>query len=76
MNTLQKVIKYLALAFAIFLTVSIVGGILVNSGFIGHAAKDAVGVYPDIDACRNKNIDASKDGRYLNSTVFFNNSFS
>ena len=45
-------------------------------GFVGNTAKDAVGVYPDIDACRNKNIDASKDSRYLNSTVLFNNSIS
>ena len=35
MTTLQKVIKYLALAFAIFLTVSIVGGILSAVGLLG-----------------------------------------
>ena len=35
MSTLQKVIKYLAIAFAIFLTVSIVSGILEVIGLIG-----------------------------------------
>ena len=35
MTTLQKVIKYLAIAFAIFLTVSIVGGILSAVGLLG-----------------------------------------
>ena len=33
MNSLQKVIKYLALAFAIFLSVSIIGGII--TGLVG-----------------------------------------
>ena len=40
MNTLQKVIKYLALAFAIFLTVSIVGGILSAVGLLGSLFSD------------------------------------
>ena len=35
MTTVQKVIKYLAIAFAIFLTVSIVGGILSAVGLFG-----------------------------------------
>ena len=35
MTTLQKVIKYMAIAFAIFLTVSIVGGILSAVGLLG-----------------------------------------
>ena len=35
MTTLQKVIKYLALAFAIFLAVSIIGGILSAVGLFG-----------------------------------------
>ena len=35
MTTLQKVIKYLAIAFAIFLTVSIIGGILSAVGLFG-----------------------------------------
>ena len=43
MTTLQKVIKYLAIAFAIFLTVSIVGGILSAVGlFEGFFSTDAV----------------------------------
>ena len=40
MTTLQKVIKYLALAFAIFLTVSIVGGILSAVGLLGSLFLD------------------------------------
>ena len=40
MTTLQKVIKYLALAFAIFLTVSIVGGILSAVGLLGSLFSD------------------------------------
>ena len=35
MTTAQKVIQYLAIAFAIFLTVTIIGGILSAVGFIG-----------------------------------------
>ncbi len=35
MTTVQKVIKYLAIAFAIFLTVTIIGGILSAVGLIG-----------------------------------------
>jgi len=34
MTTLQKVIKYLAIAFALFLTVTIIGGILYTAGYI------------------------------------------
>ena len=40
MTTLQKVIKYLALAFAVFLTVSIVGGILSAVGLLGSLFSD------------------------------------
>ena len=40
MTTLQKVIKYLALAFVIFLTVSIVGGILSVVGLLGSLFSD------------------------------------
>ena len=43
MTTLQKVIKYLAIAFAIFLTVSIIGGILSAVGLFGGLfSSDAV----------------------------------
>ena len=43
MTTLQKVIKYLAIAFAVFLTVSIIGGILSAVGpFGGLFSSDAV----------------------------------
>ena len=43
MTTFQKVIKYLAIALAIFLTVSIIGGILGIFGlFSGFFTGDAV----------------------------------
>ena len=43
MTTFQKVIKYLAMAFAIFLTVSIIGGLLSMFGlFGGFLGGDAV----------------------------------
>ncbi len=43
MTTLQKVIKYLAIAFAVFLSISIIGGILGAVGlFGGFFASDAV----------------------------------
>ena len=44
MTTTQKVIKYVALAFAIFLTVSIISGILSAVGLIGNVidGEDAV----------------------------------
>lgn len=43
MTTLQKVIKYLAIAFAIFLTVTIIGGILKAVGLLGGLfSSDAV----------------------------------
>ena len=40
MTTLQKVIKYLALAFAIFLTVTIIGSILSAVGLLGNLFSD------------------------------------
>ena len=40
MTTFQKVIKYLAMAFAIFLTVSIIGGILSMFGLFGSGGGD------------------------------------
>ena len=36
MTTFQKVIKYLALAFAVFLSVSIIGGVLSMFGLFGE----------------------------------------
>ena len=43
MTTLQKVIKYLAIAFAIFLTVAIIGGILSAAGILSAVfVEDAV----------------------------------
>ena len=53
MNSVQKVIKYLALAFAIFLSVSIIGGIITGltgvSYILSGRDRGAVGemqVYP------------------------------
>ena len=53
MNSVQKVIKYLALAFAIFLSVSIIGGIITGltgvSYILSGRDSEAVGemqVYP------------------------------
>lgn len=48
MTTLQKVIKYLALAFAIFLTVSIVGGILSAIGLLGSLFSDDDAEWGDV----------------------------
>lgn len=48
MTTLQKVIKYLALAFAIFLTVSIVGGILSAVGLLGSLFSDDDAEWGDV----------------------------
>ena len=48
MTTLQKVIKYLALAFAIFLTVSIVGGILSAVGLLGSLFSDDDSEWGDV----------------------------
>ena len=53
MTTAQKVIKYLAIAFAIFLTVSIIGGILSAVGFLG-------GLFSDDDAAWNDVIGETK----------------
>ena len=48
MTTLQKVIKYLALAFAIFLPVSIVGGILSAVGLLGSLFSDDDAEWGDV----------------------------
>ena len=48
MTTLQKVIKYLALAFAIFLAVSIVGGILSAVGLLGSLFSDDDAEWGDV----------------------------
>jgi len=47
MTTVQKVIKYLAIAFAVFLTVTIIGGILGAVGLFGGLL-DSNAVTPDI----------------------------
>ena len=43
MTTFQKVIRYLAMALAIFLTVSIIGGILGAVGLFGGLFDDDIG---------------------------------
>ena len=42
--------------------------------FIGSTAKDTVGAHFYIDIIWNENINTAKDSRYLNGTVFFDNS--
>ena len=64
MTTAQKVIKYCAIAFAVFLIVSIIGGIIgaVSSFSFIFNAKDAVGemqTYAVTDAVENLEIDLS-----------------
>ena len=48
MTTLQKVIKYLALAFAIFLTVTIIGSILSAVGLLGSLFSDDDAEWGDV----------------------------
>lgn len=62
MTTLQKVIKYLAIAFAIFLTVSIVGGVLSAVGLFGglfssDAVLEDVKIYSVASEIHNLNIE-------------------
>ena len=42
--------------------------------FIGNAAKNTVRAHFYIDIIWNENINTAKDSRYLNGTVFFDNS--
>jgi len=48
MTTVQKVIKYLAIAFAIFLTVSIIGGILGAVGLLGSLFSNDDAAWSDV----------------------------
>jgi DUF4097 and DUF4098 domain-containing protein YvlB len=62
MTTVQKVIKYLAIAFAIFLTVSIIGGILSAVGLFGglfssDAVLEEVKTYSVEDEIHNLDIE-------------------
>ena len=66
MNSVQKVIKYLALAFAIFLSVSIIGGIITGltgiSYILSGRDSEAVGemqVYPIDGEISSLSIDLS-----------------
>lgn len=70
MTTLQKVIKYLAIAFAIFLTVSIIGGILSAVGLFGglfssDAVLEAVKSYSVDTEIRNLNIEINAADLYI-----------
>lgn len=70
MTTLQKVIKYLAIAFAIFLTVSIIGGILGAVGlfgglFSGEAVSDEVTAYSLTAQIRNLDIQINAADLYI-----------
>ena len=68
MTTLQKVIKYLALAFAIFLTVSIVGGILSAVGLLGSLFSDDDAEWGDVIG-ETKNYTVSSEISDLNIQI-------
>ena len=68
MTTLQKVIKYLALAFAIFLTVSIVGGILSVVGLLGSLFSDDDAEWGDVIG-ETKNYTVSSEISDLNIQI-------
>ena len=68
MTTLQKVIKYLALAFAIFLTVSIVGGILSAVGLLGSLFLDDDADWGDVIG-ETKNYTVSSEISDLNIQI-------
>ena len=68
MTTLQKVIKYLALAFAIFLTVSIVGGILSAVGLLGSLISDDEAEWGDVIG-ETKNYTVSSEISDLNIQI-------
>lgn len=62
MTTFQKVIKYLAIAFAIFLAVSIVSGIigavrLIGGIFDGDPVAEEMKIYSDLSEIRNLDIE-------------------
>lgn len=70
MTTLQKVIKYLAMAFAIFLTVSIIGGILSAVGLFGglfawDAATEEMKTYAVTSEIHNLNIKINAADLYI-----------
>ena len=70
MTTLQKVIKYLAIAFAIFLIVSIIGGILSAVGLLGglfstDAVLEDVKTYPVTGRIRNLDIEINAADLYI-----------
>ena len=61
MTTFQKVIKYLAMAFAIILSVSIFSGIvsaigLFNGLFAGNGVAEEMKIYSDFSEIRNMDI--------------------
>ena len=70
MTTVQKVIKYLAIAFAVFLTVSIIGGILSAVGllgglFSGDAVLEEVKTYSVAAEIRNLDIQIHAADLYI-----------
>ena len=70
MTTLQKVIKYLAIAFAIFLTVSIIGGILSAVGLFGglfssDAVLEEVKTYSVVADIHNLDIEINAADLYI-----------
>ena len=70
MTTLQKTIKYLAIAFAIFLSVTIIGGMLGAVGlfgglFAGDAVSEDVKTYPVTAQVRHLNIRINAADLYI-----------
>lgn len=70
MTKQQKIIKYLAIAFAIFLTVSIIGGILGAVGllggiFSGNAVLENANTYPVTTAIRDLDIHVNVADLYI-----------
>lgn len=72
MTTLQKVIKYLAIAFAIFLTVTIIGGILRAIGLFGgffsdNTVSENMKTYSVTSEINNLNIKINAADLYIKS---------
>lgn len=76
MTTLQKVIKYLAIAFAIFLTVTIIGGILSAVGLFGglfawDAATEEMKTYSVTSEIHSLNIQINAADLYIKESEAF-----
>lgn len=68
MTQLQKVIKYLAIYFALFLTFNILSGILYGASFIGSIFVDSKSVQEEL-----KNLEIAEDAQLLDIDVSSSN---